>query len=98
MGAIASGGAVVMNDSVVRALAIAPDVIDAVAKREIAEIERRERAYRDGLPPVQIENRTAILVDDGLATGASMRAAVGALRSRARRIVVAVPVAAESTC
>jgi putative phosphoribosyl transferase len=62
------------------------------------EIERRELAYRDGRPPIRVEGRTAILVDDGLATGSTMLAAARSLRSRARQLVVAVPVAAESTC
>jgi predicted phosphoribosyltransferase len=79
-------------------LGISPDVIEAAAKREEIEIERRERAYRDGRPPIKVEGQTVILVDDGLATGASMLAAVRALRPRARQTIVAVPVAAQSTC
>jgi predicted phosphoribosyltransferase len=98
MGAIASGGTIVMNSSVVQELNISPEVIEAVAKREELEIERRERAYRDGRPPAQVEGRTAILIDDGLATGASMLAAARALRPRVRQVIVAVPVAAASTC
>jgi putative phosphoribosyl transferase len=98
MGAIASGGTVVMNRSVVDELAISQEEIEAAAGREKLEIERRERDYRHGRPPVQIEGRTVILIDDGLATGASMRAAARALRPRARRIIVAVPVASQSTC
>ena len=98
MGAIASGGTIVMNSSVVQELNISPEVIEAVARREELEIERRERAYRDGRPPAQVEGRTAILIDDGLATGASMLAATRALRPRVRRVIVAVPVAAASTC
>jgi putative phosphoribosyl transferase len=98
MGAIASGGTVVMNQSVVDELAITPLEIEAAAQREKLEIERRERDYRDGRPPVRIEGHTAILIDDGLATGASMRAAVRALRPRARQVIVAVPVASEPTC
>jgi putative phosphoribosyl transferase len=97
MGAIASGGSIVMNPSVVQELGISSDVIEAVAKREEIEIERRERAYRDGRPPMRVEGHTLILVDDGLATGASMLAAVRALRPRARQMIVAVPVAAENT-
>jgi putative phosphoribosyl transferase len=97
MGAIASGGTVVMNRSVVDELAISQEEIEAAAGREKLEIERRERDYRHGRPPVQIEGRTVILIDDGLATGASMRAAARALRPRARRIIVAVPVASQST-
>ena len=98
MGAIASGGTIVMNRSVVDELGISQEEIEAAAKREKLEIERREREYRDGYPPVQVEGRTAILIDDGLATGASMRAAARALRPRAREVIVAVPVASQSTC
>src|SRR5579859_3826066 len=98
MGAIASGGSIVTNPSVVRELGISPAVIEAAAQRERIEIERRELAYRGGRPPMSVEGHTAILIDDGLATGASMLAAVRALRPRARRTIVAVPVAAEGTC
>src|SRR5437879_7347488 len=85
MGAIASGGTVITNSSIVQELGISPEVIEAIVKRETLEIERRERAYRDGFPPIPVEGRTAILIDDGLATGASMLAAARALRPRARR-------------
>jgi putative phosphoribosyl transferase len=98
MGAIASGGAVVINQSVLDQLRIPRETIEAVAARERREIERREQAYRDGRPPARIEGRTVILIDDGLATGSTMLAAVRALRPRAKRVIVAVPVAAESTC
>jgi predicted phosphoribosyltransferase len=98
MGAIASGGTVVINSAVVHEFAIPSEVLEAVTKRERLEIERREREYRDGRPPARIEGRTAILVDDGLATGASMRAAARALRPRAARVIVAVPVASKTTC
>jgi erythromycin esterase-like protein/predicted phosphoribosyltransferase len=99
MGAIASGGAVVVNEDVVRGLGIGPEVIQRVAEQEARELLRRERAYRDGLPPLDLRGKTVIVVDDGLATGASMRAAIQALRRyRPRRIVVAVPAAPESTC
>jgi predicted phosphoribosyltransferase len=98
MGAIASGGTVVINSSVVQNLDISYEIIKTVAKREKLEIERRERVYRDGHPPMRVEGHAAILIDDGLATGASMLAAARALRPRARQVVVAVPVAAESTC
>ena len=98
MGAIASGGVVVMQDDVVRAYGIPPQTIDAVVARERAEIERREAAYRDGRPPVALCGRTVILVDDGLATGSTMKAAARALRPLARRVLIAVPVAARSTC
>jgi putative phosphoribosyl transferase len=98
MGAIASGGTVVANQSVIDELAISRELIEAVARREQLEIERREREYRGNRPPLRIEERIAIVVDDGLATGASMRAAARALRPRARHLIVAVPVAAEETC
>ncbi len=99
MGAIASGGVRVLNEDVVSALQIPHDVIDAVAEQEQRELERRERAYRGDRPPVQVRGRTVILVDDGLATGSSMRAAVAALRQQGpARIVVAVPVGAPETC
>src|SRR5882762_7424755 len=98
MGAIASGGAVVTNQSIVQTLNISPEAIEAVAKREKLEIERREHAYREGNPPLPIEGKIAILIDDGLATGATMLAAVRALRPRARKVIGAVPVAAESIC
>jgi putative phosphoribosyl transferase len=99
MGAIASGNVQVLNDDVVRALRISPDVIARVAAEEQIELERREELYRDGGPAADVRCRTAILVDDGLATGASMSAAVAALRQlHPKRIVVAVPVAAASAC
>lgn len=99
MGAVAPGGAIVLNEDVVSALRIPPGVIAAVVEREEREIGRREAQYRDGRPPPQIRGRTVILVDDGLATGATMRAAVAGLRRLApARIVVAVPVSAPSTC
>jgi predicted phosphoribosyltransferase len=99
MGAIASGGVVVLNDDVVRALNIAPEVIQRVAEQEGGELARREREYRQGRPPPDVAGKVVILVDDGLATGASMRAAVQALRkARPACIVVAVPAAPDSTC
>jgi putative phosphoribosyl transferase len=98
MGAIASGGTVVINHSVVDELRIPREAIEAVAEREKREIERREQAYRDGRPPARIDERTVILIDDGLATGSTMLAAARALRPRAKRVIVAVPVAAESAC
>lgn len=99
MGAIASGGVRVLNDDVVTALGITPEIIDAVAQSELHELERRERAFREGRPPADIKNRVAILVDDGLATGATMRAAIEAVRQLApKRVVVAVPVGARDTC
>ncbi|MEY2460376.1 MAG: hypothetical protein QOG30_2206, partial [Acidimicrobiaceae bacterium] len=99
MGAIASGGVVVLNDDVVRGMEIAPSVIERVARTEGREVERREQAYRDDRPSPDLAGKVVILVDDGLATGSSMRAAVLALRRlRPGRIVVAVPAAPESTC
>jgi erythromycin esterase-like protein/predicted phosphoribosyltransferase len=99
MGAIASGGVVVINDDVVRGLRIEPEVVQRVAEQEARELLRREASYREGRPPPEVEGKTVILVDDGLATGASMRAAVEALREHhPGRIVVAVPAAPESTC
>ena len=99
MGAIASGGVRVLNDTVVRQLQIPGAVVDAVAAREQEELERRERAYRGGRPAPDLRGRTVIVVDDGLATGATMRAAAQALRRMGpARVVVAVPVAAEQTC
>jgi erythromycin esterase-like protein/predicted phosphoribosyltransferase len=99
MGAIASGGLVVLNDDVVRGLRLPPDVIQRVAEQEGRELARREQAYREGRPMPNLAGKVAILVDDGLATGASMRAAVVALRQlNPARIVVAVPAAAESAC
>jgi len=99
MGAIASGGVRVLNDDVVRWYRIPVTVIDRVARREQQELERRETAYRDGRAPVELTNRVVLIVDDGLATGSSMRAAVQAVRAHApARIVVAVPVGAPDTC
>ena len=99
MGAIATGGVRVVNRDVVDALHIAPDVLDRAAEAERRELERRERSYRGDRPEPRVEGRTVILVDDGLATGSTMRAAVQALRQqRPARIVVAVPVAAFATC
>jgi predicted phosphoribosyltransferase len=98
MGAIASGGTVVINQSIIRDLKISPETIEAIAQRERLEIERREKAYRDGRPPIPLEGRTAIVVDDGLATGATMLAAARALRPRVQRVIAAVPVASEITC
>jgi putative phosphoribosyl transferase len=99
MGAIASGGARVINHDVVNALGIPLNAIEAVAQREQIELDRRERLYRGTRPPVHLVNRTVILVDDGLATGSTMRAAVMAARQQQpAHVVVAVPVGAPSTC
>ena len=99
MGAIATGGVRVLNADVLRMLDIPPEVVDAVAARERHELERRERAYRDDRPPPDMRGKTVILIDDGLATGATMRAAVAALCAQGpARIVVAVPVGSPDTC
>jgi putative phosphoribosyl transferase len=99
MGAIASGGIRVLNHDVVSWLGIPVHVIDEVAREEQAELERRERLYRGDRLPVDIRHRIVVLVDDGLATGSTMRAAVEAVRkNEPSRIVVAVPVAPASTC
>ncbi|HWN17016.1 MAG TPA: phosphoribosyltransferase [Candidatus Dormibacteraeota bacterium] len=98
-GAIATGGVRVLNEDVVRALQIPDRVIDAVAAREQEELARRERVYRGDRPPLDVRGRTVILVDDGLATGATMQAAIRALRQQQpARIVVAVPTASLETC
>jgi len=98
-GAIASGGVRVLNEDVMRAIPYADEAIEAVTAKETAELERREQIYREGRPPPELRDRIVILVDDGLATGATMRAAVKALRERGvAKIVVAVPVAPPDTC
>ena len=99
LGAIASGGVRVVNHDVVRVLGIPSAVIDTIATREQQELERRERLYRDGRSPTAVRDRTVIIVDDGLATGSTMHAAVQALRKQgAGRVVVAVPVAPREAC
>ena len=99
MGAIASGGVRVMNDDLVRRLGVPPEAVEAVVGVELAELHRREAAYRSGRPPLELTGRTAVLVDDGLATGATMLAAVGAVRAAgAGRVVVAVPVGSPEAC
>src|SRR4051794_19860325 len=99
MGAVATGGVRVLNEQVVRALHIPDQVIDAVARWELEELARRERLYRGDRPPPDVRGRTVILVDDGLATSATMLAAVRALRQQQpARIVVAVPIASRDTC
>jgi predicted phosphoribosyltransferase len=99
MGAVASGGVRVLNDEIVRGLGISEHEIDAAAARELQELARRERLYRGDRPPPDVAGQTVILVDDGLATGATMRAAVAALRQRQpARIVIAVPTASPDTC
>ena len=98
-GAIASGGVRVLNEDVLRALPNADEIIESVTPKETAELERREKSYRDDRPAPELRDRVVILVDDGLATGATMRAAVKALRQRGvAKIVVAVPVGPPDTC
>jgi predicted phosphoribosyltransferase len=99
MGAIASGGVRVLNRRVVETLGISAEEIERIAAEEQRELERREREYRDGRPRLDVRGRTVILVDDGLATGSSMRVAALALRKKEpARIVVAVPVGSRATC
>jgi putative phosphoribosyl transferase len=98
-GAIATGGVRVLNGDVVRMLSIPDEVINFVARRELQELQRREQLYRGKRPAPEVRDRTVILIDDGLATGASMRAAVAGLRAqRPARIVIAVPTAAPEAC
>ena len=99
LGAIASGGVRVLNEDVVGALPNAARMVEDVTANALTELERREQSYREGRPPLELRGRVAILVDDGVATGATMRAAVAALRQRdVARIVIAVPVGAADTC
>ena len=99
MGAVATGSVRVLNDEIVRGLGISEHEIDAAAARELRELSRRDRLYRGDRPPSDVAGRTVILVDDGLATGATMRAAVQALRQQQPgRIVAAVPTASPDTC
>jgi putative phosphoribosyl transferase len=99
MGAIGSGGVRVLNEDIVNYLKIPDEVIDAIAAVEQRELERRQRAYRDDRPPPDVKDRIVILIDDGLATGSTMRAAVASLRlQKPGRIVVAVPVSSPETC
>jgi putative phosphoribosyl transferase len=99
MGAIASGGVRVMNEEVTRDTIFPQTIIDSIVQREGEELRRRERLYRGDHPPLNVEGRTVILVDDGLATGSTMRAAAVALRQmRPLKVIIAVPVAAPETC
>jgi putative phosphoribosyl transferase len=99
MGAIASGGIRVLNDDVVAAYGVTSSMIDLVAARESAELERRTRLYSEGRPGPELRDATALIVDDGLATGSTMKAAAHAAKALgAKRVVVAVPVGASETC
>jgi len=99
MGALASGGGVVINENLVRSLGISDEQMQEAIERETDELHRREHAYRGDRPPVELTEKTVILVDDGIATGASMLAAVRAVRADApSAVVVAVPVGPQSTC
>jgi putative phosphoribosyl transferase len=98
-GAIAAGGERFLNYGLVRALGITQPMIERITERETAELQRRELLYRASLPPVEIRGRTVVIVDDGLATGATMQVAVEALkRNEPREIVVAVPIGSRKTC
>ncbi len=99
IGAIASGGTRILNQALVKELRIPAETINAITAREQKELQRREQLYRQGLPSIPAAGRTAILVDDGMATGSTMRAAVEALRSQnPAQIVVAIPIACPRTC
>jgi putative phosphoribosyl transferase len=98
MGTVASDGTVTVNSAIIQELRISEEAIRAEVERAKLEIKRQENTYRNGRPPARIDGRMAILVDDGLASGASMLPAVRALRPNARKVIVAVPVAANSTC
>lgn len=99
MGAIASGGVRVLNQPVIERLGVSPEQVEAVARTEAEVLARRERAYRGDRPPLDVKGANVIVVDDGLATGASMRAALHALRSQEpNALVVAVPVGSVDTC
>jgi putative phosphoribosyl transferase len=98
MGALASGGTLVVNARVLEELSIAEEDVRALAAGEQAQLEEDERTWRNGLPPLDFTGRPVLLVDDGLATGATMRAAARAVRPRAREVVIAVPIGAPSTC
>jgi putative phosphoribosyl transferase len=99
MGAIASGGTRVLNQTVIERLAVTPADVEAVARAEAEVLARRERAYRDDRPPISLRDTTVVVVDDGLATGASMRAALRAVRAQGpTAVIAAVPVGSPETC
>lgn len=99
MGAIADGGIRVLNEEVIQLVGVSDGVIEQVAREEHEELLRRARLYRGDRPPASVEGQTVILVDDGLATGSTMRAAIAAVRQRRpARVIVAVPTAAPETC
>jgi len=99
MGAIATGGARVLNEDIVSSLEIHEEAIEAITAEEQEELARREASYREGRPPLDVHGRTVLLVDDGAATGASMRVAATALRQlRPARIVAVLPVASQAAC
>ncbi|MCZ2201845.1 phosphoribosyltransferase [Cylindrospermopsis raciborskii] len=98
MGAIGAGGVRVFNRDVIATLGIDRDVIETVVSQELEELKRREQIYRGSAPPIKVENKTVILVDDGIATGATIRAAIAVLKQqKPSKIVVAIPVASAST-
>ena len=99
MGAIASGGVRVLNDDVVQWYGISDSAVERIAREEQAELERRERAYRDDRPSPDLADKVVVLIDDGLATGSTMRAAAQAVRAhRPARVIIAVPVGSPQTC
>jgi putative phosphoribosyl transferase len=99
MGAIASGGVRVLSDDVIRWYGVPHSAVEAVTRQELAELERRESEYRQGRQPTSLRQKVVVLVDDGLATGSTMRAAVQAVRvQHPARVIVAVPVGSPSTC
>jgi putative phosphoribosyl transferase len=98
LGAVASGGGVVLNFALLRSLDISEEMLQPMIQQELREIERREQLYREGRPAPDLRGHTVLLVDDGLATGASMRAAVKAVRPVAQQVIVAVPVGSGHTC
>lgn len=98
IGAVAGSGIVALNSDLIEEFQISEERLRAMTAQAMEEIAERERAYRDNAPAISIESRSVILVDDGLATGATMKAAARAVRPLARQVVIAVPVAADSTC